>query len=109
MTVVDQFLEGVVVLLPPEAGGRHSAIEPRAGSYRPFARSPMLGGLGRIRLIEGPPSLAPGEGALVVAEAEGDDLDEALFAGAELDLIETDGRVVGILSVLRLWRAVLAV
>lgn len=94
-------LEGLVCMLPPDAGGRQHAVAPREGSYRPFGRiegSPML----RLRFIEGPPQLAPGESGSVVVEVE---TDSPISTGAELELIEHD-RVVGLLTVFRLWPSV---
>lgn len=100
---MSDFVEAVVTLIPAEAGGRRSAIFPRLGSYRPFV---SIGGGARfrIRVIEGPPSIAPGHAGQVVAEIEGAAYG-GLGAGAELDLIE-DGQCVGILHVTRLCRAV---
>jgi hypothetical protein len=107
---MSDYLEGFVALLPLEAGGRMSAVEPRQGSYRPFARLTDLGPLLRVRLIDGPPRIGPGEQAMVVAELESGKPEEELLApGAELDLLDIDGQVVGILNVLRLWRAAFAV
>jgi hypothetical protein len=60
----------------------------------------------RICFIEGPPLLAPGDSATVVIELE---THTDLIAGAELELIEHNGRVVGLLSVLRLWRGAIAI
>jgi hypothetical protein len=97
---MSDYLETIVSLYPPDAGGRALPIAPREGSYRPFARagSSVL----RLRFIEGPPLLGPGDAGRVVAEVETISCDEALVeAGAELDLCELGGRVVGIVSVLR--------
>lgn len=99
------FLEALVTLLPAEAGGRSTSISPRDGSYRPFAIS-AGGDRLRIRVIEGPPSIAPGGNGSVVAELETPEA-AALIAGMELDLVEHD-RCVGILTVTRLCRALLA-
>ena len=52
----------------------------------------------RLRVIEGPAVLAPGEGARVVLEC---DADRALREGEELPILELDERVVGQLTVLR--------
>jgi len=104
---MSDFVEAIVSLLPADIGGREVPVAPRDGSYRPFARagSDML----RIRMIEGPPRLDPGDEARVVVEVETSSFDEALLApGAELDLVEHEGRRVGILSVLRLWRTAAA-
>ena len=57
----------------------------------------------RVRFVEGPPQIAPGDAALVVAEIE--TADNALLAGDEMDLVEPGERVVGIVTLLRLWRA----
>lgn len=101
------FLEAVVTLLPADAGGRTSPIAPRDGSYRPFAVS-SGGDRLRIRIIEGPPSIAPGDNGRVVVELETPVMDGSAFsAGTELDLLEHD-RCVGILTVSRLCRAVSA-
>ena len=101
------FLEALVTFLPSEAGGRRIPIAPREGSYRPFLRSsadPI-----RIRFIEGPPSIAPGQGGRVVVELESPLTENSpLAAGAEFDLLEED-RVVGIFTVARVWRAAIAV
>ena len=101
------FLEALVTFLPSDAGGLQIPIAPREGSYRPFLRSsaePI-----RIRFIEGPPSIAPGQGGRVVVEIESPLTENSpLLPGAELDLLEED-RVVGIFTVSRVWRAALAV
>ena len=100
------FLEALVTFLPSEAGGRLIPIAPREGSYRPFLRSsaePI-----RITFIEGPPSIAPGQGGRVVVELESPlAQNSTLAAGVELDLLEDD-RVVGIFTVARVWRAAIA-
>jgi hypothetical protein len=100
-TAMGDFLEAVVTLLPSAAGGRASAILPRDGSYRPFAET-REGARLRIRVIEGPPAIAPGQDGSIVAEIEGPALD--LPAGCELDLMEHEQRV-GILTVMRVRRA----
>lgn len=101
---MSNFLEAMLTLLPAEVGGRASHISPRDGSYRPFA-SNADGARLQIRVIEGPPSIAPGHGGRVVVELDAAP-DESLFvAGSEFDLIEHE-RCVGILTVTRLWRAV---
>lgn len=102
MVAVSDFLEILVTLLPSEAGGRTSPIAPRNGTYRPILRSPQ-GERARVRFLEGPPQIAPGDAALVVAEVESD-ANAVLSAGVELDLIEPDGRLVGIATAVRLWR-----
>lgn len=102
---MSDYLEGVVTLLPADAGGRTSAIAPRDGSYCPYAIA-AGGERLRIRIIEGPPSIAPGNDGRVVAELEWPMPNTQDFiAGAEFDLIE-DERFVGILTVTRLCRAV---
>ncbi len=96
-------LEAFVFMLPREAGGRATVVSPRDGSYRPFVRAgadePMI----RIRFIEGPPLLGPGDSARVVVEVEASDV--PLAPGCELDLFEQDLHQVGIISVSRVWRA----
>jgi len=100
--MLNDYVEAVMLLLPVEVGGRASSVEPREGAYRPIART-SGGTMLRMRIIEGPPRIAPGQDARVVAEVESP-LDEALLVpGSELDLIEQE-RVVGILTVARLWR-----
>jgi hypothetical protein len=94
---MSSFLEAMVLLLPPDVGGRSRAVSPRDGSYQPFTR--IGEELIRLRVIEGPISLAPGEGARVVLECDGlPDLSD----GAELPLIEPHDRVVGHVTVLRI-------
>ena len=88
------FIEAMLLLLPPDVGGRSSAVAPRDGSYRPFAR--VGDELLRVRLIEGPALLAPGEAARVVFEC-----DEVVANGAELQLVELGEQVVGFATVLR--------
>jgi hypothetical protein len=100
---VSDFIELLVTLLPPEAGGRTHPVAPRSGTYRATVRSPH-GERARVRFLEGPPQIAPGEAALVVAEVESESA-EVLFAGDELDLVEPDGRFVGIVTLVRVWRA----
>jgi hypothetical protein len=102
---VSGFLEAIVTLLPADAGGRSRPIAPRDGNYCPALRralqdAPPI----PIRFIEGPPWIAPGQDGKVVVEIEGGALDCAGFAsGLELELVEGQ-RVVGILTVVRLWR-----
>jgi hypothetical protein len=100
------FLEALALLLPSDAGGRAAAVSPRDGSYRPFALAAES--RLRIRMIEGPPLLAPGQSARVVVEVESGAI-EALLPGAELDLVELDDSPIGILTVLRVMRAAVAV
>jgi hypothetical protein len=98
---MSQFIEAVLLLLPHEAGGRAGAIAPREGSYRPYAR--MGSRTTRVRVIEGPPLLAPGEAALVMLEVESE-LDGPLRPGAELALFEHHERMVGVVTVIRVCR-----
>ena len=98
---MSSFIEATLLLLPPEAGGRESAVAPREGSYRPFAWIDER--LARIRLFEGPPLLAPGEEARVVLEVEAD---VHLERGEELRVVELDDRVVGIATVVHVCRTV---
>ncbi len=102
---MSHFLEAVALLLPPDAGGRDSAISPRDGSYRPFACSDQA--RIRIRMIEGPPSLEPGQAARVFVEVERGEVD-SLAHGAELTLCEND-TIVGQLTVLRVIREAVAI
>ncbi len=103
------FLETIVTLLPSDAGGRLTAISPRDGSYRPFARFRSGGPLLRLRFIEGPPALSPGDSDRVVLELETLIDDEMLFPGTELELIEHGARAVGLVTVARVWREALAI
>lgn len=98
------FVEAVLLLYPRDAGGRVHAVSPRDGSYRPWARvrgGPLL----RIRVIEGPARLAPGEQGSVVVELE---TRRELTRGSELDLIELGEEPVGMITVLRVWTAAVA-
>lgn len=90
------YVEAMLLLLPPDAGGRTAPVAPREGSYRPFARLDD-GALSRALLFEGPPSLAPGDAARVILEVEADGVAD----GDELALLEHDQRVVGSITVLR--------
>ena len=94
-----------MTLLPADAGGRAHPIAPREGNYRPALRTPRIDAPALpIRFIEGPPSIAPGQDGLVVAEIEIDPFDDgSLVSGCELDLVE-GARLVGIVTVVRLWR-----
>ena len=97
------FLEAVVLLLPTDAGGRSHPIAPREGTYRPIV------GTMQVCFIEGPPSIEPGHAGRVVVELDtrpGEDAN--LTAGSELEIIENE-RVVGFLTVTRLWRRAVAV
>lgn len=107
MDLVTDFIEAVVTLLPREAGGRRNPVSPREGSYRPFIGSPDGDRL-RVRFIEGPPVLSPGETARVVLEIESRSGAPVLISGAELELFEDGSRVVGLVTVARLWRGALA-
>ncbi|HJW96502.1 MAG TPA: hypothetical protein VJ901_23025 [Thermoanaerobaculia bacterium] len=100
------FLEAIALLLPSDAGGRAAAVSPRDGSYRPFAVAAQA--RLRIRMIEGPPQLAPGQSGRVVVEVESGAI-ESLVPGAELDLVELADAPVGILTVLRVMREAAAV
>jgi len=100
------FLEAIALLLPSDAGGRAAAVSPRDGSYRPFALAAES--RLRIRMIEGPPLLAPGQSARVVVEVESGAI-ESLIPGTELDLVEHDDAPIGILTVLRVMRVAVAV
>ena len=91
------FLEAMLLLLPPDAGGRSAPVAPREGSYRPFARhGPRVV---RARLFEGPPLLGPGEQDRVMLELESD-IDDVV-RGAELQILESEERIVGVATVLR--------
>jgi hypothetical protein len=93
------FIEATLLLLPTDAGGRATAVAPRDGSYRPFAW--IAEKLTRIRLLEGPPRLSPGEEARVVLEIE-EDVD--VIRGEELRVVELDDRIVGLATVVRVCR-----
>jgi hypothetical protein len=98
------YVEALLLLLPPDAGGRSSPVCPREGSYRPFVRSGDV--VRRARVFEGPSRLVPGDEARVMIEVE--ELD-ALNAPAELEVLEHDERVVGLLTVLGVCRTASAV
>ncbi len=98
---VSDYLEAMLLLLPPDAGGRLSPVAPREGSYRPFVR--VNEQLCRARVIEGPPLLAPGDEARVMVEIESSHGID-LTAGAEVPLLEHDDRYVGVLTVVRVCR-----
>lgn len=93
------FVEAIVTMFPREAGGRSAVVAPREGTYRPFVRIDD-GLLLRLRFIEGPPAVAPGETARVVAELE-DGLCDDLLHGVELDLYEGAASRVGFLTIAR--------
>lgn len=95
------FLEAMLLLLPPDAGGRGAPIAPRDGSYRPFARHG--GRVVRARLFEGPPRLLPGEEDRVMIELESGI--DSIRSGAEMQILEHEERVVGVLTVLRVCRS----
>jgi len=97
--IVSNFLEAIVLFLPTDAGGRATAIAPREGSYRPTVGSTPM------RFIEGPPNIEPGQAARVVVEIEEPADLLHLTAGTELEIVEEE-RVVGILTVTRLCRAI---
>ena len=97
------YVEATLLLLPHEAGGRQTAVAPREGSYRPFAWIDEQ--LIRIRVLEGPAVLAPGDEARVVLEIEND---LPMMRGAELRVVEHDDQVVGIATVVHVCRAVSA-
>ena len=103
---MSHFIEAFALLLPSNAGGRAAAVSPRDGSYRPFASSATS--RLRIRIIEGPPVLEPGQSERVVAEVESGAVD-ALIAGTELDLLEFGDAPIGMLTVLRVMREAVAV
>ncbi len=106
---MSDFLEAVVTMLPADVGGRSNPVSPRDGSYRPFARFRPGGPLLRLRFIEGPPTLSPGDSGRIVIELESDVVDDELFtSGAELELVESEVPV-GLVTVARLWRDALAV
>jgi hypothetical protein len=103
---VSGFLEAIVTLLPADAGGRSHPIAPRDGNYCPALRIARASvATLPIRFIEGPPWIAPGQDGRVVVEIEADPFDDGnLVSGCELELVE-GARVVGIVTVVRLWRA----
>lgn len=96
------YLEANVLLFPSDAGGRQTPITPRDGSCRVFA------GIGMVRFIEGPPAIAPGHEARVVVEIESPLPALQLTAGDEIELVEEE-RVIGLLTVMRLWADAVAV
>ena len=96
-------------MIPSEAGGRNDVVLPRDGSYRPFVRFRRGGALLRVRFIEGPPTLRPGDSGRVVLEIEGGVADDLLVSGAELELVERGSCAVGLVRVLRLWREAVAI
>ena len=96
---VSDFLEAMLLLLPPDAGGRLTPVAPREGSYQPFVR--VNDQVRRARIIEGPPLLAPGDEARVMVEI---DSGVELAAGNEIPLLEHGDQYVGVLTVVRVCR-----
>ncbi|HEX2059172.1 MAG TPA: hypothetical protein VHK90_00380 [Thermoanaerobaculia bacterium] len=96
------FVEALMLLLPADAGGRTMPVAPRDGSYRPYVAAADF--VTRARVFEGPPRLAPGDEARVMLEIESDSLDTD-----ELQVLEHDHRLVGIVTVLRICRSSTAV
>lgn len=97
---MSDYVEAIVAMFPRDAGGRSGVVLPRDGSYQPFARladGPML----RIRFIEGPPRLGPGDTARVVIEVEGP---ADLHAGAEIEILEHTLVPVGVATICALRR-----
>ena len=97
-------VEAYVAFLPTDAGGRAHPIAPREGTYRPHARLAVGEPLLRVRFIEGPPLIAPGQEARVVVEVEDDG---RMASGCELDVLESD-RVVAVMTVGRVFRTSLS-
>ncbi len=93
------WIEGLVVLLPEDAGGRAEMVMPREGNYRPWARIAGEDQLLRVRFIEGPPAVFPGESARVVVELEAEAA--GLRSGTELELVD-GAKLVGLITVGRL-------
>lgn len=93
------WIEGLVVLLPENVGGRTEMVMPRDGSYRPWARVAGDAHLLRVRFIEGPPAVFPGESARVVVELEAETA--GLPTGTELELVDGT-KLVGLITVDRL-------
>ena len=107
---MSDYIEAIVTLLPAEVGGRNDVVLPRDGSYRPFARFRFGGPLLRVRFIEGPPRLGPGDSGRVVLELETSGIDDDLLvSGVELELIERGVVAVGLVTVSRLWREAVAI
>lgn len=96
---MSDFIEAFVLMLPSEAGGRLTPIAPRDGSYQPFIRVRDEKTMLRVRFIEGPPAIAPGDSARVVVELENERDRVRLSMGTELDLLEPDASTVGYLTV----------
>lgn len=95
------YLEAMLLLLPPDAGGRSAPVAPREGSYRPFVAAGDV--VTRARVIEGPPRLAPGDEARVMLEIESDAIPAS--DGSELHVLEHGRQLVGIVTVLRVCRS----
>ena len=93
------WIEGLVVLLPEDVGGRTEMVMPRDGSYRPWARIAGHDQLLRVRFIEGPPAVFPGESARVVVELEAEPA--GVRRGTELELVD-GSKLVGLITVGRL-------
>jgi len=104
---VSEFVELFVTFLPSDAGGRTDPIAPRDGTYRPVLRA-RHGASARVIFLEGPPQIAPGDGAIVVAQFE-ERGDEALVAGDDLDVVEPGERLVGLATLMRVMRPVISV
>ena len=98
------FIEAMLLLLPQDAGGRSAPVAPREGSYRPFARHGER--IVRARVFEGPPLLGPGEEDRVMIELESSL--GTIGRGAELEILERDERMVGVVTVLRVCRPALS-
>lgn len=96
------FVEAVVTMLPLEVGGRTGPVMPRHGSYQPYVRVGRT--LQRVRFIEGPPMLSPGDSGRVVFEVSTHALRES--EGTDVDIIELEGHTVGIATILRVLPAV---
>jgi translation elongation factor EF-Tu-like GTPase len=90
------YVEAMLLLLPPDVGGRWLPVAPREGSYRPFVRIGER--VSRARLFEGPPLLAPGDEARVMLELESA---PGVRSGGEYPILEVGERVVGFVTILR--------
>ena len=106
---MSDYVEAVVTLFPSDAGGRRTVVLPRDGSYRPFVRLGSAGPLLRVRFIEGPPVLAPGDSGRIVLEVESAGPFGDFVSGSELELFEAEESSVGLVMVSRLWRDALVV
>ena len=94
----EAFTDNMGFAIPELASGRES-FSPDASYYD----GPMPAD--RMRFIEGPPNIEPGQAARVVVEIEEPADLLHLTAGTELEIVEEE-RVVGILTVTRLCRAI---